>query len=104
MERYGGVTDPVMHLRSFVDAMVVYSSDEMVWCRVFSLSLKEEVLDWFHSLQPRTVDGFPTLRQLFTQQYASNRTQVLTYTALVRMTQGKEETLKVFMDRLNRTA
>lgn len=66
MLRCGGLIDPVKHLRSFVDAMVVYSSDEMVWCRIFSLSLKDEALDWFHSLQPRTVDGFATLRQLFT--------------------------------------
>lgn len=45
MEKYGGSSDPVKHLRSFVDAMAVYSSDELVWCRVFSLSLKEEALD-----------------------------------------------------------
>lgn len=85
MERYGGLTDPVKHLRSFVDAIAVYYSDELVWCIVFSLSLKDEALDWFHSLQPRTVDGFATLRQLFSKQYASNRTQGLTYTTLVRM-------------------
>ncbi|XP_014511715.1 uncharacterized protein LOC106770417 [Vigna radiata var. radiata] len=104
VEKYGGATDPVKHLRSFVDAMAVYSSDELVWCRVFSLSLKDEALDWFHSLPPRSIDGFITLRQLFSQQYASNRSQGLTYTALVRMKQGREESLKGFMERLNRTA
>ncbi|WVZ20914.1 hypothetical protein V8G54_008236 [Vigna mungo] len=94
MEKYGGLTDPLKHLWSFVDAMVVYSSNELVWCRVFSLSLKDEA----------TIDGFATLRQLFSQQYASNRTQGLTYTALVRMRQGKEETRKMFMDRFNQIA
>lgn len=67
MERYEGLTDPMKHLRSFVDAMAVYSSDELVWCRVFSLSLKGEALDWFHSLLPRSIDGFATWRQLFSQ-------------------------------------
>lgn len=72
--------------------------------QVFSLTLRDEALDWFHSLQPRTIDNFATRRQLFSQQYASNRVQGLTYTTLVRMRQGKEKTLKCFMDRFNRTA
>ncbi|XP_014511505.1 uncharacterized protein LOC106770195 [Vigna radiata var. radiata] len=104
VEKYGGTSDPVKPLRSFVDAMAVYSSDELVWCRVFSLSLRDEALDWFHSLPPRSIDGFVTLRQLFSQQYASNRSRGLTYTALVRMKQGREESLKGFMERFNRTA
>ncbi|XP_022637925.1 uncharacterized protein LOC111241862 [Vigna radiata var. radiata] len=104
VEKYGGASDPVKHLRSFVDAMAVYSSDELVWCRVFSLSLKDEALDWFHSLPSRSIDGFVTLRQLSSQQYASNRSRGLTYTALVRMKQGREESLKGFMERFNRTA
>ncbi|XP_014506404.1 uncharacterized protein LOC106766165 [Vigna radiata var. radiata] len=104
IERYGGASDPVKHLRSFVDAMAVYSSDELVWCRVFSLSLKEEALDWFHSLQPGTIGNFAELRQLFTQQYAANKTPGMTYTALVRMRQGRDESLKSFMDRFSHTA
>lgn len=50
VEKYGGLPDPAKHLRSFVDSMTVYSSDELVWCRLFSLMLKDEALDWFHSL------------------------------------------------------
>lgn len=103
MEKYGGSSDPIKHLRSFVHAMVVYSSDDLVWCRVFSLSLKEEALDWFHSLQPGTIDNFVVLRQLFTQQYASSKTPGVTYTTLVRMRQGRDESLELFMDRFNCT-
>lgn len=104
LRKYGGSTDPIKHLRSFVDAMAVYSANELVWCRVFSLSLKEEALDWFHSLLPTTIDSFATLRQLFGQQYASNKTPGVTYTALVRMRQGRDESLRTFIDRFNRTA
>ncbi|XP_014511507.1 uncharacterized protein LOC106770197 [Vigna radiata var. radiata] len=104
LDKYGGLSDPIKHLRPFVDSMVVYSTDELVWCRVFSLSLKEEALDWFHSLPPATIDSFTTLRQMFSQQYASSKTPGITYTALVRMRQGRDESLKMFMDRFNRTA
>lgn len=65
----------------------------MVWCRVFSLSLKGETLDWFHSLEPGTIDGFDTLP----------RTEGLTYLAFVKIRQGRKETLKYFMDHFNRT-
>ncbi|XP_014492708.1 uncharacterized protein LOC106755126 [Vigna radiata var. radiata] len=84
--------------------MAVYSPDELVWCRVFSLSLKEEALDWFHSLLPATIDSFTTLRQMFSQQYASNKVPGVTYTALVRMRQGRDESLRAFIYRFNRTA
>lgn len=84
--------------------MAIYSSDDFIWCRAFSLSLKDEALDWFHSLQLEIVDGFATLRQLFTHQYASSRTQGLTYMTFVGMKQGREETLRMFMDRFNQTA
>lgn len=103
VEKYRGTTDPIKHLQSFVDVIAVYSSEKLVWYRVLSLKLKDEALDWFHSLQPRTIDNFATLRKLFSQQCAANRMQGLTYTALVRMRQGKEDSLKVFMHRFNRT-
>lgn len=73
MEKYCGSTDPEKHLRSFVDAMAVYSSDDFMWCKAFSLSLKGEALNWFHSLEPGTIDGFATLWNLFGQQYASSK-------------------------------
>ncbi|XP_014490730.1 uncharacterized protein LOC106753435 [Vigna radiata var. radiata] len=87
MEKYDGSTDPDEHLRSFVGAMTVYSTDNLVWCRVFSLSLKGEALAWFHSLEHKTIDGFGTLRNLFRQQYASIMAQELTYLALLKIRQ-----------------
>lgn len=61
MDKYNGTTDLEEHLRSFVDAMAVYSPNNLVWCWVFSLSLKEEALDCFHFLEPGAIDGFAML-------------------------------------------
>lgn len=101
IEKYNGSTDLDEHLRSFIDAMVVYASNDLISCKVFSLSLKGEALAWFHSLELDTIDGFGTLCNLLGQQYASNRTQGMTYPALVKIRQGKKETLKEFMDWFN---
>lgn len=72
-EKYDRSGDPEEQLRSFMDAMAIYSLNDLVWCRVFSLSLKGESLAWFHSFRPHTIDDFCTLRNLFEQKFASNR-------------------------------
>lgn len=78
MDMYSGMTDSKEHLQSFVDVMAVYSPDDLVECQVFSLSLKGEALDWFHSLELGAIDGFTMLRNLFGQLYVSSKAQGLT--------------------------
>ncbi|XP_047147920.1 uncharacterized protein LOC124820299 [Vigna umbellata] len=68
-------------------------------CRAFSLSLKEETLEWYNTLPPNTVDCFATVENLFRRQYASNRKQEVTPADLVNTKQEKGETLKAFMKR-----
>ncbi|XP_052728502.1 uncharacterized protein LOC108327337 [Vigna angularis] len=104
VEKYDGSGDPEEHLRSFVDAMTIYSPSENVWCRVFSLSIKGEALAWFHSLRPRTINNFATLRDMFERQFSTDRAQNLTYLELTNIKQEKGESLRDFMDRFNRTA
>ncbi|XP_047149020.1 uncharacterized protein LOC124821199 [Vigna umbellata] len=104
LEKYDGSGDPEEHLRSSVDAMTVYSPRENVWCRVFSLSIKGEALAWFHSLRPRTINSFATLRDKFERQFSAGRARNLTYLELTNIKQEKGESLRAFMDRFNRTA
>lgn len=44
-DKYDGSPDPGDHLRTFINAMTFYSSNDPVMCRAFSLSLKGE--KWF---------------------------------------------------------
>ncbi|XP_047179010.1 uncharacterized protein LOC124845868 [Vigna umbellata] len=104
LEKYDGSSDPEEHLRSFVDAMTIYSPRENVWCRVFSLSIKGEALAWFHSSRPRTINNFATLRNMFERQFSTGRARNLTYLELTNIKQEKGEGLRDFMDRFNRTA
>ncbi|XP_017438235.1 uncharacterized protein LOC108344283 [Vigna angularis] len=104
LEKYDGTSDLEEHLRSFVDAMTIYSPSENVWCRVFSLSIKGEALAWFHSLRPRTINDFATLRDMFERQFSASKTRNLTYLELTNIKQEKGESLRDFMDRFNKTA
>ncbi|XP_047160637.1 uncharacterized protein LOC124830835, partial [Vigna umbellata] len=69
-----------------------------------SLSLKDEALEWYHTLPQNSVDCFATVEALFRKQYATNRRPKMTPAELVNTKQGKDETLKAFMQRYNETA
>ncbi|XP_017409425.2 uncharacterized protein LOC108322001 [Vigna angularis] len=104
LDKYDGSADPDNHLRTFGNAMAFYTDSDLIMCRAFSLSLKEEALEWYNTLPPNTVDCFATVENLFRRQYASNRKQEVTPTDLVNTKQEKGETLKAFMKRYTETA
>ncbi|XP_017434642.1 uncharacterized protein LOC108341476 [Vigna angularis] len=104
LERYDGSADPDNHLRNFIDAMAFYTDNDPVICRAFSLSLKDEALEWYHTLPQNSVDCFATVEALFRKQYAANKRPEMTPAELVNTKQGKDETLKAFMQRYNETA
>ncbi|XP_017423480.2 uncharacterized protein LOC108332675 [Vigna angularis] len=104
LERYDGSADPDNHLRNFIDAMAFYTDNDPVICRAFSLSLKDEALEWFHTLPRNSIDCFTTIDTLFRKQYATNRRPEMITAELVNTKQEKDETLKAFMQRYNETA
>ncbi|XP_017428630.1 uncharacterized protein LOC108336673 [Vigna angularis] len=104
LDRYDDSADLDNHLRIFTNAMTFYTDSDPVICRAFSLSLKDEALEWYNTLPPNTVDCFATVETLFRRQYASNRKQEITPAELVNTKQEKDETLKAFMKRYNEVA
>ncbi|XP_017417505.1 uncharacterized protein LOC108328191 [Vigna angularis] len=100
---YDGTTDPEGHVKTFSNAMAFRTGNDAIWCRAFSLSLEDEALEWFNNLPPNSIENFAGLKQLFIRQFAASSTQDLTVFELVNLKQGKEETLRAFMDRYQKT-
>ncbi|XP_047146964.1 uncharacterized protein LOC124819483 [Vigna umbellata] len=98
-----GTTDPEAHIKTFSNTMAFRTGNDAIWCRAFSLSLEDEALEWFTSLPPNFIENFTGLKRLFNRQFAANSTQDLTVFELVTLKQGKEETLRAFMDRYQKT-
>ncbi|KAL2519023.1 Uncharacterized protein Adt_15270 [Abeliophyllum distichum] len=46
MEKYHGSSDPVDHLRSFVDLMRLQATLDAIMCRAFPPTLRREARDW----------------------------------------------------------
>ncbi|XP_052736709.1 uncharacterized protein LOC128197899 [Vigna angularis] len=100
---YNGTTDPASHIQTFSNAMAFRTGNDAIWCRAFSLSLEDEALEWFNTLPPNSIENFAGLKQLFIKQFAASSTQDLTVFELMTLKQGKDEALRTFMDRYQKT-
>ncbi|XP_014511473.1 uncharacterized protein LOC106770166 [Vigna radiata var. radiata] len=100
---YDGTTDPEAHIKSFTNAMAFRTGCDAIWCQAFSLSLEGEALEWFNSLPNGSVENFKSLSGMFNEQFAACRVQDVTLVDLMNLKQGKDEPLKVFMDRFTKT-
>lgn len=96
---YDGTTDPDDHVQAFSTRMAFRTGNRAIWCRAFSLSLEGKALEWFNSLPPNSIQSFEGLKEMFGRQFASSRAQDPTVFELSNLKQGKDETLKAFMDR-----
>ncbi|XP_014503013.1 uncharacterized protein LOC106763326 [Vigna radiata var. radiata] len=84
--------------------MAFYTDNDSVICRAFSLSLKDEALEWYNILPPSSVDCFATVETPFRRQYASNRKQESTPAKLVNTKEEKGKILKAFLKRYTKTS
>lgn len=95
---YDGTTDPKAHIKALTNAMAFRTDSDAIWCRAFSLSLKGEALEWFNSLPKNSIENFESIRRMFKKQFTAYNTQDVTIVDLMNLKQGKEESLKTFMD------
>ena len=82
----------------------LYSTDDAVLCKSFSVALRGSALDWFMSLPPYTIDSFTTLTTTFTTQFDTSRRHDFTTIALLNLRQEEGEPLRVFIDRFGAIA
>ncbi|KAL2542725.1 Uncharacterized protein Adt_03703 [Abeliophyllum distichum] len=73
IESYDGVTDPLDHLRMFVDMMRLYAAPDAVMCRSFPPTLRREARDWVATLAPQSVKTFDQLSQSFVVYFLSSK-------------------------------
>ncbi|XP_068503650.1 uncharacterized protein [Phaseolus vulgaris] len=103
-DRYDGSTDPGEHMDAYTTHMSLYTSDDVVLCRMFPRSLKGAALSLFTKLPPNFIDSFATLVVKFEAQFATSRPHHLTSIALVGIHQEKGESLRTFVDRFRKVA
>ncbi|KAL2497808.1 Uncharacterized protein Adt_23358 [Abeliophyllum distichum] len=73
MEKYDGSSDPVDHLRSFVDLMRLKPTPDAIMCRAFPPMLRREARDWVPTLLPKSICTFDEFSKNFATHFASSK-------------------------------
>jgi len=99
---YDGFTDSDEYLNVFKAEMTLYTTNKVVWCKVFPTSLQEGSLGWFTGLPNNSVGNFKVLSTKFTMQYVTSRPHHTSSMSLLNVKQEKRESLRAFMDRFSK--
>ncbi|KAL2526780.1 Ribonuclease H [Abeliophyllum distichum] len=102
MEKYDGSSDPVDHLRAFVDLMRLRATPDAIMCRAFPPTLRREARDWVATLPSKSIRTFDDFSKKFAAYFASSKRAKKTAIGLMQLTQDKDELLKDFTARFNR--
>ncbi|XP_068472805.1 uncharacterized protein [Phaseolus vulgaris] len=98
------MTDLDEHIDVYTTHMSLYTTDDVVMCRVFPTSLKGGAFDWFTKVSLFSIDSFTTMMSKFETQFTTSRPHHLTSIALVGIRQEKGESLRTFFDRFSKVA
>ncbi|XP_071699319.1 uncharacterized protein [Rutidosis leptorrhynchoides] len=96
---YSGLIDPLDFLQRFEGVVSTYNWDEPVACRVFPMVLQGSAMEWFHSLQARSIIGFIDLRDKFLLHFQNLLPQKKTYIECHDIKPGSKETLSALLTR-----
>ncbi|KAL2511983.1 Retrotransposon gag protein [Abeliophyllum distichum] len=102
MEKYNESSDPVDHLRSFVDLMRLQATPDTIMYMAFLPTLRREARDWVAILLPKSICTFDKFFKSFATPFASSKRVKKTAISLMQLAQGKDELLKDFIARFNR--
>ncbi|KAL2525791.1 Retrotrans gag domain-containing protein [Abeliophyllum distichum] len=73
MENYDGSSDPVDHLRSFVDLMRLQATPDAIMCRAFPSTLRRKARDWIATLPPKSIRTSDEFFKSFATHFASSK-------------------------------
>ncbi|XP_015078373.1 uncharacterized protein LOC107022209 [Solanum pennellii] len=103
-DTFGGVGNPMAHLRAYCDQLVGVGKDESLLMRLFSRSLCGEALEWFTSHETRQWPSWSALAKDFIDRFAYNIEIVPDRYSLEKMRQKSTESYREFAYRWRKEA
>lgn len=101
IQKYNGDTDPRDHLHIFQTAMIFKSAPEETMCNAFPMYLEGKARGWFWDLPRGSIRSFEDLAEQFLLRFYQRKRLTKTIADLMNIRQGRDETLKAFVDRFN---
>ena len=96
---YDGSSDPYDHMLHFNQAMILNVRNDRLLCKVFSASLKELALAWFHKLPRGSLNSLGKLWAAFVSQYLCSVRQKGNISSLQSIFRQEDESIRDFTQR-----
>ncbi|KAL2506418.1 Plastid 30S ribosomal protein S12 [Abeliophyllum distichum] len=94
MEKYGGSSDHIDDLSTFVDLMRLQATPDTIMFRTFLLTLRWEARDWVATIVPKSIRIFDDFFKCFATYFTSSKCAKKTAISLMELSQDKDELLK----------
>ncbi|XP_026378273.1 uncharacterized protein LOC113272684 [Papaver somniferum] len=96
---FNGTGDAIEHLRSYRMTLTQWNHYDIVMCRLFPVSLKDEALMWFNNLPKKSVKYFDHLTELFLEAYIHNSRVKPEIDMLFQLARGPNASLRSLVAR-----
>ncbi|MCH80822.1 hypothetical protein A2U01_0001596 [Trifolium medium] len=104
LETYDGTKDPDEHLEHIDTILDYYQAPGAIKCRLFVLTLKGPTMTWFKGLEDDSIDSWRELCRVFSSHFKARKRQPKTMASLSNIIQGKEESLRDYIERFTKEA
>ena len=104
IKTYDGAGDPANHVRTFSNALLLQPVNDAIKCRAFPQTLGGMAQRWYSRLSPNSIGSFKELSRAFINQFISGRVHEKSSASLMSMTQGKNESLREYLNRFTKEA
>ena len=104
IKTYEGIGDPANHIRTFSNALLLQPVSDALKCRAFPQTLGGQAQRWYIRLPPNSIASFKELSRAFIGQFISGKTHKKSSASLMSIEQGKNESLRTYIDRFTKEA
>src|SRR5262249_30021317 len=101
IEAYDGSSDPLDHLHTFQDLMLLQGASDPILCRAFPATFRKAARVWYSKLPSQSITTFPQFAKQFTTHFANSRKPRKTAINLMYLTQQQDESLRSFIGRFH---
>ena len=104
LETFNGTADPLDHLETYKNLMLLQAVPDEIMCQAFPVTLKGNARMWFNKLKPNSIGDFKELSKSFVSYFIVGQKYCKPSTHLLTIIQNRGESLRDFTTRFNKEA
>ncbi|MCH95750.1 hypothetical protein A2U01_0016732, partial [Trifolium medium] len=97
-----GKTDPDEHIECINAILDFRRVNGAIRCRLFPLTLRKGAMTWYQNLAPQSITSWKDLKEQFCRHFTASRRQPKSVAILEATYQGKDESLRIYIERFNK--